>query len=119
VKHRIALYFVSFFPFRFLLVAANSTAQSIAYRQTSLDSNVPNVAKNVIPGLVNYWGIAFLSGQPFFTADNKDGRVTSLDATGLSGSPGAFIVPNSAGTGFDSPTQQPSASHCSSRKERP
>jgi hypothetical protein len=37
----------------------------------------------------------------------------------LSGSPGAFIVPNSAGTGFDSPAQQPSASQCGSRKERP
>ena len=119
MKHRTALYFASFFLFGFLLVAANSTVQSIAYRQTNLASNVPNVAKNVIPGLVNPLGIAFLSGQPLFTTDNKDGRVTSLDATGLSGSPGAFIVPNSAGTGFDSPTQQPSASQCGSRKELP
>jgi hypothetical protein len=98
VKHRTALYFASL--------------QSIAYRQTNLASNVPNVAKNVIPGVVNPLGIAFLSGQPLFTSDNKDGRVTSLDATELSGSPGTFIVPNSA-------EQQPSASQCGSRKERP
>jgi len=104
VKHRIGLYFVSCFLFGFLPLAANSTAQSIAYRQTNLASNVPNIAKNVTPGLLNPWGIAFLSGQPFFTANNKDGRVSAFDATGLSVSPGAFLVPNSARTGFDSPT---------------
>ena len=87
MKHRTALYFASL--------------QSIAYRQTNLASN-------------QSWD-DILSGQPLFTTDNKDGRVTSLDATELSGSPGAFIVPNSAGTGFDSPAQQPRGS----RKERP
>jgi hypothetical protein len=67
VKHRTARYFASFFLFGFLLVAANSTRQSIAYRQTNLACKVPNVAKNVIPGLVNPMRIAFLSGQPLFT----------------------------------------------------
>jgi len=62
------------------------------------------VANNLTPGLVNPWGIAFLSDQPFFIAENKGGRVTSLDATGLSVSPGAFIVPNAGGNGFDTPT---------------
>jgi len=104
VKHRIGIYVVLFSRFGFLPVAANSAAQSIAYRQTNLASNVPNVAKNIAPGLVNNWGGAFLSGQPFFTANNKDGRITSLDATGLSVSPGEFVVPNPARTGFDSPT---------------
>jgi len=104
VKHKIALYFSSFILFGLLLAAANATAQTIGYRQTNLTSNLPNVANNVRPGLVNPWGIAFLPGQPFFIADNKFGLVTSHDNTGLSVAPGGFTVPNAAGTGFDHPT---------------
>jgi len=104
VKHRIAFYFFSFFLFGFLLATANATAQTIGFRQTNLASNLPNVANNVTPGLVNPWGIAFLSDQPFFIADNKAGRVTALDGTGLGVVPGSFIVPDAAGTGFDTPT---------------
>ena len=59
---------------------------------------------NVTPGLVDPWGIAFLSGQPFFLADNKVARVTAHDASGVGVRPGSFTVPNSAGTGFDTPT---------------
>ncbi len=99
MKHRIAFYF-----FSFLLATANATAQTIGFRQTNLASNLPNVANNVTPGLVNPWGIAFLSDQPFFIADNKAGRVTALDGTGLGVVPGSFIVPDAAGTGFDTPT---------------
>jgi uncharacterized protein (TIGR03118 family) len=104
VKHRIVLHFCSFFLFGFLLSAANATAQTIGYRQTNLASNLPNVANNITPGLVNPWGIAFLSDQPFFIADNKAGRVTAHNGTGLGVVPGSFIVPNAAGTGFDTPT---------------
>src|SRR5712692_7675589 len=98
------IYFVSFLLFGFLLGATNSKAQAIGYRQTNLASNLPNVANNVAPGLVNPWGIAFLSDQPFFIADNKAGRVTVHDSTGLGVVPTSFIVPNAAGTGFDTPT---------------
>jgi uncharacterized protein (TIGR03118 family) len=104
VKHRIVLHFCSFFLFGFLLGAANATAQTIGYRQTNLASNLPSVADNITPGLVNPWGIAFLSDQPFFIADNKSGRVTAHNGTGLGVVPGSFIVPNAAGTGFDTPT---------------
>ena len=104
MKHKIALYFSSFILFGFLFVAADATAQTIAYRQTNLSSNLPNVANNVTPGLVNPWGIAFLSDQPFFIADNKVGRVTVHDASGLGVGPGGFIVPNATRTGFDTPT---------------
>src|SRR6266478_1888457 len=104
MKHKIALYFFSFILFGFLFAAADATAQTIGYRQTDLASNLPNVANNVTPGLVNPWGIAFLSDQPFFIADNKVGRVTVHDASGLSVGPGGFIVPNAIGTGFDTPT---------------
>src|SRR6266403_1526695 len=104
MKHKIALYFFSFILFGLLFTAANATAQTIGYRQTNLASNLPNVAHNVTPGLVNPWGIAFLSDQPFFIADNKVGRVTVHDASGLGVGPGGFIVPNAIRTGFDTPT---------------
>ncbi len=104
MKHKIALYFSSFILFGLLFATANATAQTIGYRQTNLASNLPNVANNVTPGLVNPWGIAFLSDQPFFIADNKVGRVTVHDASGLGVGPGGFIVPNATRTGFDTPT---------------
>jgi len=104
VKHKIAQYFSSFIFLGLLFAAANSTAQTIGYRQTNLASNLPSAATNVTPGLVSPWGMAFLRGQPFFIADNQSGRVTALDASGLGVSPGSFIVPNVAGTGFEHPT---------------
>src|SRR5882757_193507 len=104
VKRRVAVYFVAFFLFGFLLAADIVTAQTIAYRQANLASNLSNVANNVTPGLADPWGIAFLPGQPFFLAENNVGRVTVHDASGLGVRPGSFTVPNSAGTGFDTPT---------------
>src|SRR6266571_9208426 len=104
MKNKIALYFFSFILFGFLFAAADATAQTIGYRQTDLASNLPNVANNVTPALVNPWGMAFLSGQPFFIADNQAGRVTVHDASGLSVGPGGLIVPNATETGFDTPT---------------
>jgi hypothetical protein len=99
--------FVSFFLFGFVFATDNVTAQTVAYRQTNLASNLPNVANNVTPRLVNPFGSTFLSGQPFFIADNNVGRVTVHDATGLSAGPGSFTVPNAAKTGFDTPTGIP------------
>jgi uncharacterized protein (TIGR03118 family) len=104
VKRRLALYFVPFFLCGFLFVADIVTAQTIAYRQTNLASNLSNVANNVTPSLADPWGIAFLPDQPFFLADNNVGRVTAHDASGVGVRPGSFTVPNSAGTGFDAPT---------------
>jgi uncharacterized protein (TIGR03118 family) len=104
MKYRIVLHFSWLFLFGCLLGASGATAQTIGYRQTNLASNLPNVANNITPGLANPWGIAFLSDQSFFIADNNAGRVTAHDATGLGVVPGSFIVQNAAGTGFDTPT---------------
>ena len=87
MKRRVAVYFVVFFLFGFLFVADIVTAQTIAYRQANLASNLSNVANNVTPGLADPWGIAFLPGQPFFVADNNAGRVTAHDASGLGSTP--------------------------------
>jgi uncharacterized protein (TIGR03118 family) len=104
VKHKIAYCLTSLLLFEILFAAADASAQTIGYRQTNLASNLPNVANNVTPGLVDPWGIAFLSGQPFFIADNQPGHVTAHDFNGLGVGPGGFIIPNGAGTGFDHPT---------------
>src|SRR5436305_13523615 len=101
MKDKIALYSCVFVFFGFLFAADNAAAQTIGYRQTNLSSNLPSVANNVAPELVNPWGISFLLDQPFFIADNQVGRVTALDGTGLGVSPGSFIIPDAAGTGFD------------------
>jgi hypothetical protein len=45
VKRRVVLHFVPFFLCGFLFVADIVTAQTIAYRQTNLASNLSNVAK--------------------------------------------------------------------------
>jgi uncharacterized protein (TIGR03118 family) len=104
VKHRNALYSFAIFLFGFLLAAGHLTAQTIGYRQTNLASSLPSFANNVTPNLSNPWGIDFLSGQPFFIANHEDGRVTTLDATGLGVAPGSLTVPNGARTGFEHPT---------------
>jgi hypothetical protein len=95
VGFRNAFYFVAFFLFGSLFATDIVTEQTIAW-QANLASNLPNVANNVTPRLVNPFGIAFLSGEPFFIADNNAGRVTVHDATGLSVRPGSFTVPNAA-----------------------
>lgn len=104
LKLKIVVYFLFLSCFGSALTGVTATAQTVAYQQVNLASNLPNAANNISPTLVNPWGIGFLTGQPFFLADNQSGHVTSLDATGLGASPGAFVVPNTAGTGFSSPT---------------
>ena len=53
MKRRVAVYFVAFFLFGFLLAADIVTAQTVAYRQANLASNLSNVANNVTPGLAD------------------------------------------------------------------
>ena len=104
MKPRPASYSATILLFGFLFAAANLSAQTVAYRQTNLTSNLPNVAKNIFLQLVDPWGIAFLPGQPFFVADNAVGRASSHDATGIGVAPGGFTLPNAEQTGFDTPT---------------
>ena len=104
MKHKITFSFFLILLFGFLLAAADSSAQTIGYRQSNLASSQPDVAGNVAPTLINPWGVAFFTGEPFFVADNQAGQVTALDATGLSARPGSFRVPNAVATGFDRPT---------------
>src|SRR5580765_7253210 len=104
LKSKIVFYFVCFIFFGCAFGAIRTAAQAVAYRQTNLASSVPNAANNLAPGLLNPWGIGFLSGQPFFISENQGGHVTAFDATGFGARPGDFAIPNAAGTGFDHPT---------------
>jgi hypothetical protein len=53
-------YFLCFSLLGLVLTANNATAQTMGYRQTNLASNLPGVANNLTPNLVDPWGIAFL-----------------------------------------------------------
>jgi len=81
-----------------VLQVANSSAQTVAYRQTNLasDINTPGFANHLNAALRNSWGIAVETGPSFFIANADGGRVTAHDATGASVRPGAFSVANLA-----------------------
>jgi hypothetical protein len=97
VKLKVAFYLPWFLLFGMVVAAANARAQTIAYRQIDLTSNVPDLANNLSPDLVNPWGLAFLPGKAFFIANNGNGRITTYDFTGLGVAPSGFTVPNAAG----------------------
>jgi uncharacterized protein (TIGR03118 family) len=79
-----------------LLCANGASAQSVAYRQTNLSSDLPGLANHTDVDLRNPWGVAFNPGQSFFITNNN-GHVIAQDATGAF--TGGFIIPNPAGTG--------------------
>lgn len=88
-----------------VLLAGSAAAQSNAYRQINLASDVAGNATHLAPGLANPWGIAFLPGQSFFIANNASGRVTTHNPDGLADAGGiGFLVPTTDGTRPDKPT---------------
>ncbi len=62
--------------------ATASAASSDAYTQTNLTSDLPGVAANLDPNLVNPWGIVASSTSPFWTADNGTGLSTLYNGAG-------------------------------------
>jgi uncharacterized protein (TIGR03118 family) len=86
--------------------APRGSAQSAAYRQTNLasDVNTPGFADHIDLSLQDSWGLTFLPGFSFFVANPSNGRVTALDADGASQRPGAFTVTNPTGAGAGRPT---------------
>lgn len=79
-----------------MLAVSGVSAQTAAYGQTTLDSEVPGGLNNVDGLLGNPWGIAFAPRQQFFVAARKTGQVRMYDATGTGVFPFAFRVPPSA-----------------------
>lgn len=72
-------------------------AQANPYQQTNLVSDMPGVANNTDPKLINPWGISFVPGQPFWIADNNSGYSTVYDANGVVTPPSAVLIPAPAG----------------------
>ena len=82
-----------------LISASMLCAQQSGYSQTNLVSNTAGVATTTDPQLLNPWGIAFLSGQDFWIANNNSGTSTLYDAQGNKNAlvvtiPGATKNPN-------------------------
>jgi uncharacterized protein (TIGR03118 family) len=94
----------SFLLMGMLLAAASASAQSIAYRQSNLASDVAGLANNTDPLLLDPWGFAIDPGVSFIVANAVQGRVISLDAAGVRSVPPGFSLPNPAGTGSVAPT---------------
>ena len=75
------------------------------YMKTPLVSNLPGVAPNTDPQLVNPWGISFLPGSPFWLSDNGTGVSTLSGANGAK-IPLTVVIPTASGSGVGSPTGQ-------------
>src|SRR5213595_3122758 len=52
------------------------------YVQTNLVSDIPGLAANTDPNLVNPWGIAFGPTSPFWISDNHTGLSTLYTGSG-------------------------------------
>jgi uncharacterized protein (TIGR03118 family) len=65
-----------------LFGTVSAVAQTDAYQQTNLVSDMAGAAAHTDPKLINPWGISFFPGQPFWIADNNSGYSTVYDATG-------------------------------------
>jgi len=104
MKFRIASYFRALLA-GLAIFAGSVSAQTIAYRQTNLasDVNIPNFAHNTNASLRNSWGITFMPGISFFIANTNSGRGTAHASTGAPNGFGQFIVQNTAGNGPGSP----------------
>ena len=96
-----------------LVLALSSPAaakEKNAYQQTNLVSDIPGLAANTDPNLVNPWGMASSNTSPFWVSDNEAGATTLYNGAGEPfpvGSPLVVIIPPPAGSSAPStPTGQ-------------
>jgi uncharacterized protein (TIGR03118 family) len=90
-----------------IAASAHPTSGGSVYQQTNLVSDIPGVAKNTDPNLVNPWGIAFNSTGPVWIADNGTGVSTLYNGQGRKfplGSPLVVTIPPPAGGTSAAPT---------------
>ena len=73
----ILLLILAFFPGR------GFCAELDSFVQTNLTSDLPGVAQNTDPNLVNPWGMAFSATSPIWVSDNRTGLATIYNGTGL------------------------------------
>ena len=76
-------------------------AGSIGFNQTNLVSDIPGLAANTDPNLINPWGVSFGPTSPFWVANNGSGTATLYNGAGA---PQALVVSvpgNPTGTVFN------------------
>jgi uncharacterized protein (TIGR03118 family) len=88
----------------FFLAAGTGKAQTRAYRQINLTGSATRLADNVIPRLLNPWGMTFLPGNPFFIANTNSGHVLAQPPAGSSVGLPDFIVGSPDNTAPGTPT---------------
>jgi len=81
-----------------LLGTADGAGAQSAYIQHNLVSDLPGLASNRDPNLLNPWGIAFGGTGPFWIADNHSGYSTVYNSTGAVQSLVVMIPPPAGGT---------------------
>ncbi len=86
MKPNRAVLFIAILGMVPVLAATYAAAQTNAYQQSNLVSDIAGMASHTDPKLVNPWGISFFPGQPFWVADNNSGYSTLYDSTGASAS---------------------------------
>ncbi len=76
-----------------IISAGGVAAQTTAYQQTNLVSDIAGTAEHTDRALLNPWGIAFKPGGPFWIANNGSGFSTVYDASGAIQLPIAVGIP--------------------------
>lgn len=71
------------FLFTLAVTTLAITPASAQYVQTNLTSNIPGLAANTDPQLVNPWGISFGAASPFWVSDNGTGVSTLYNGAGV------------------------------------
>jgi uncharacterized protein (TIGR03118 family) len=93
-----------------ILLAASVVPVSAAneFEQTNLVSDIPGMAQNTDPNLINPWGIADGGAFPFWVANNGTGVTTIYQVNGTTAAPVPFVVtiPPATGATTAAPTGQ-------------
>ncbi len=84
--------------------AVVTPAPNQTYVVRKLVSDIPGLAEQTDPNLINPWGIAFSSTSPFWIADNHAGVSTLYNSSGLPLSLVVTIPPPTGGTPPGAPT---------------
>lgn len=79
-------------------------AGPVNFNQVNLVSDIPGLAANTDPNLVNPWGIAFGATSPFWISDNKTGLSTLYNGAGVPQALVVTIPPPGGGASPSAPT---------------
>ncbi len=90
--------------YKLVAVPAPVTEASLTYVERKLISDIPGLAEQTDPNLLNPWGIAFSPTSPFWIADNHAGVSTLYNSSGLPLSLVVAIPSPAGGTSPGAPT---------------